>query len=158
MTRFGILQVAAVSAVLFVADAGSAADSGLITKSSNYSAAETVQRFEKAISEKGWIVFTEVDHAAAAAKIGQTMRPRTVILFGNPKIGTAPMQRAATLAIDNPPKALVWEDELGKVSLTYNSADYIANHIYLRHGLTMPAENRAALDRLLDTITDQATK
>jgi uncharacterized protein (DUF302 family) len=120
--------------------------------------AETVERFEKAISEKGWIVFTQVDHAAAAAKVGQKLRPRTVILFGNPKIGTAPMQRAATLAIDNPPKALVWEDESGKVSLTYNSADYIANHIYARHGLTMPAENRAALDRLLETISDQATK
>jgi uncharacterized protein (DUF302 family) len=152
------MGIALASVVLFAANAGFAADSGLITKSSNHSAAETVQRFEKAVTEKGWIVFTEVDHAAAAAKIGQTMRPRTVILFGNPKVGTAPMQQAATLAIDNPPKALVWEDESGKVSLTYNSADYIANHIYARHGLMMPAENRAALDRLLDAISEQATK
>jgi uncharacterized protein (DUF302 family) len=157
MSRFGMV-VALASVVLLAANAGFAVDSGLITKSSNYSVAETVQRFEKAVTEKGWIIFTEVDHAAAAAKVGQTMRPRTVILFGNPKIGTAPMQRVATLAIDNPPKALVWEDESGKVSLTYNSADYIANHIYARHGLTMPADNRAALDRLLEAISEQATK
>src|SRR5919109_1170445 len=97
MTRFEMLQVVAVAVVLFAADAVTAVESGLITKSSKYSVAETVERFEKAISEKGWIVFTQVDHAAAAAKVGQTLRPRTVILFGNPKIGTAPMQRAATL-------------------------------------------------------------
>src|SRR5919108_3759555 len=74
MRRFG-MGIALASVVLFAANAGFAADSGLITKSSNHSAAETVQRFEKAVTEKGWIVFTEVDHAAAAAKIGQTMRP-----------------------------------------------------------------------------------
>jgi uncharacterized protein (DUF302 family) len=48
------------------------------------------------------------------------MKPRTVVLFGNPKLGTAPMQKSGTLAIDNPPKALVWEDDNGKVWLTYN--------------------------------------
>jgi uncharacterized protein (DUF302 family) len=31
------------------------------------------------------------------------------------------MQKAATLAIDVPLKALVWEDEQGKVWLSYNS-------------------------------------
>jgi hypothetical protein len=53
------------------------------------------------------------------------MKPSTVILFGTPKIGTAPMQKAATLAIDNPPKALVWEDDNGKVWLSYNSGEYL---------------------------------
>jgi hypothetical protein len=85
------------------------------------------------------------------------MRPRTVILFGNPRLGTTPMQRAATLAIDNPPKALVWEDDQGKVSISYNSADYIANYVYPRHGLTMPAEGRMAIEKFLDETTDRAT-
>ncbi|HEY2530336.1 MAG TPA: DUF302 domain-containing protein, partial [Xanthobacteraceae bacterium] len=52
---------------------GFAADSGLITMPSKYSVAETIQRFEAAIkanSGQGWTVFTELDHAAAAAKNG----------------------------------------------------------------------------------------
>jgi hypothetical protein len=31
-----------------------------------------------------------------------------------------------------PPKALVWEDDQGKVWLSYNSSDYISNTIYPR--------------------------
>ncbi len=153
-----LCAISPLALLLFFVNAGFAADAGLVTKPSSYSVTETIQRFERAVADKGWVVFTEVDHAAAAARVGQTMRPRTVILFGNPKLGTGPMQRAATLAIDNPPKALVWEDDRGKVSLTYNTGDYIANYIYPRHGLAMPAENRAALDRLLDEMSDQATK
>ena len=93
------------------------AESGLITKPSKYSVQETIRRFEAAVTAKGWVVFTELDHAAAAAKFGLEMRPRTVIVFGNPKIGTPAMQKAPTLAIDVPAKALVWQDDQGKVSM-----------------------------------------
>src|SRR6266851_3714753 len=119
-----------------------AADQGLITKRSNYSVPETVERFENAIKAKGFMIFAELDHAAAAMKYGLELRPRTVIVFGNPKIGTGPMQKAPTLAIDVPLKALVWQDDQGKVWLTYNSGDYIASYVYPRHGLTVPADRR----------------
>ena len=79
-------------------------------------------------------------------------------MFGNPKLGTVPMQKAPTLAIDNPPKALVWQDDQGKVWLTYNTADYIATHVYPRHGATGSAERFRKLQEFLDEISDQATK
>ena len=65
-----------------------AADQGLITKRSNYSVPETVERFENAIKAKGFMIFAELDHAAAATKYGVELRPRTVIVFGNPKLLT----------------------------------------------------------------------
>jgi len=98
--------------------AAHAADDGLITKPSKYSVNETVTRFEEAVEQKeaaGFMVFTEIDHAAAAKKFGLHMRPRTVIVFGNPKLGTPSMVKTPLLAIDVPPKALVWEDDQGKV-------------------------------------------
>jgi uncharacterized protein (DUF302 family) len=101
-----------------------AADGGLITKPSKYSAKETVARFEAAVKQReaaGFIVFTEIDHADAAKKFGLNLRPRTVIIFGNPKGGTPAMVKTPLLAIDLPPKALVWEDDEGKVWLSYNS-------------------------------------
>ena len=137
-----------------------AADDGLITKSSKYSVEETVTRFEAAVKQKesaGFTVFTEIDHAAAAKKFGLEMRPRTVIVFGNPKLGTPAMIKTPLLAIDVPPKALVWEDDQGKVWLSYNSSDYLYNTIYPRHNAAVPPTT-APFAKLLDEMSDQATK
>jgi uncharacterized protein (DUF302 family) len=142
------------------AGAAHTADNGLITKPSKYSVNETVARFEAAVKQQeaaGFMVFTEVDHAAAAKKFGLDMRPRTVIIFGNPKLGTPAMVKTPLLAIDVPPKALVWEDDQGKVWLSYNSADYLYNTIYPRHSATVPPVT-APFAKLLDEISDQATK
>jgi uncharacterized protein (DUF302 family) len=136
------------------------ADEGIITKASKYSVNETISRFEAAVKSQegaGFIVFTEIDHAAAGKKFGIDMRPRTVVIFGNPKLGTPVMAKTPLLAIDNPLKALVWEDDQGKVWLSYNSADYIYKTIYPRHGAEAPP-NYAAFTKLLDEMTDQATK
>jgi uncharacterized protein (DUF302 family) len=68
------------------------------------------------------------------------------------------MQKFPTLAIDVPPKALVWQDDQGAVWLTYNSAEYLGATIYPRHGLSMPPEARQALEQLLSEVSDQSTK
>src|ERR1700736_4724803 len=137
-----------------------ALDDGLITKPSKYSVKETVTRFEDAVRQKegaGFTVFTEIDHAAAAKKFGLEMRPRTVIVFGNPKLGTPAMIKTPLVAIDLPPKALVWEDDQGKVWLSYNSADYLYKTIYPRHGAEAPPTT-APFAKFLDEISDYATK
>ena len=134
-----------------------APEADLITKPSRYSVRETIERFEAAVKAQGGIVFTEVDHAAAAAQAGLALRPRTVIVFGTPKVGTPLMQQAPTLAIDVPLKALVWQDEQGKIWLTYNSADYMGNHVYPRHGLTVGADVLTYIERFLNEASDQGT-
>jgi uncharacterized protein (DUF302 family) len=165
----GILMIFKKCAVVFVwlalaigvsADITLAAEDGLITKASKYSVKDTVTRFEAAIKQKesaGFTVFTEIDHAAAAKKFGLEMRPRTVIVFGNPKLGTPAMVKTPLLAIDVPPKALVWEDDQGKVWLSYNSSDYLYNPIYPRLGAAVPPAT-APFAKVLDEISDQATK
>ena len=135
-------------------------DDGLITAQSHYSVKETIARFEEAVKAKealGFMVFTEIDHAAAAKKFGLEMRPRVVIVFGNPKLGTSVMMTTPLLAIDVPPKALVWEDDEGKVWLTYNSAEYLGKTIYARHGLPDPPSTPRLAAALKD-FADYATK
>ena len=153
---------AIIAAVLLVMSSSpSFADSGLITKPSKYTVQETIERFEAAIKSKasaGWVIFSRIDHAAAAKDAGLEMRPRTVIIFGNPKAGTPPMTKSATLAIDLPMKALVWQDEQNKVRLTYNSSEYGAKQIYPRHGLTVPDDAAKALERFLADASDQSTQ
>ncbi|MGH6642548.1 MAG: DUF302 domain-containing protein [Bradyrhizobium sp.] len=137
------------------------ADSGLITKPSKHTVQETVDKFEAAIKSKaagGWVIFSRIDHAAAAKESGLDMRPRTVVIFGNPKAGTPPMTRSATLAIDLPMKVLVWQDDQGKVWLTYNSSGYSAKKIYPRHGLAVPDDAANALEKFLAGVSDLSTQ
>ena len=75
----------------------------------------------------------------------------------NPKLGTPAMVKTPLWAIDVPPKALVWEDDQGKVWLSYNSSDYLYNTIYPRHGAAVPPAT-APFAKLLDEMSDQATK
>jgi uncharacterized protein (DUF302 family) len=144
-----------------MSNTGAFAGNGLITKQSKYTVKETVERFEAAIKAKaatGWVVFTKIDHAAAAKEAGLEMRPRTLIIFGNPKGGTPAMIKSATLAIDLPMKALVWQDDQDRVWLTYNSSAYGATYVFPRHGLSTPDEAAKALDGFLTDVTDRSTQ
>jgi uncharacterized protein (DUF302 family) len=146
---------------LAMLDTHAFADTGLVTKQSKYTVRETVERFEAEVKAKaadGWIVFSEIDHAAATKEVGLEMRPRTLIIFGNPKGGTPAMIKRATLAIDLPMKALVWQDDQDGVWLTYNSSAYGAMHVFPRHGLSTPDEAAKALDRFLTDVTDRSTQ
>jgi uncharacterized protein (DUF302 family) len=98
---------------------------GLLQVASRYPVDETVQRLRSLLGEKGLQVFTVIDHSGEAEKVGLKMRPTKVVIFGSPKGGTPLMVAAPTLAIDLPLKALVAEDENGKVWVTYNSPEYL---------------------------------
>ncbi|HTW60051.1 MAG TPA: DUF302 domain-containing protein [Terriglobales bacterium] len=106
-------------------------ETGLVQVASRYSVEETVQRLQNAFVGKGMQIFAVIDHSGEAAKAGLTMRPTKVVIFGSPKGGTPLMVAAPSLAIDLPLKALVAEDAAGKVSVTYNSPEYLQQ----RHGV-----------------------
>jgi uncharacterized protein (DUF302 family) len=71
-------------------------------------------------------VFARIDHAAGAKKIGKSLRPTELLIFGNPKGGTPLMECAQSAGIDLPLKALVWEDAFAQVWLGYNDPAYLA--------------------------------
>jgi uncharacterized protein (DUF302 family) len=100
-------------------------DKGLVRIASRYSVEETVQRLQSTFAAKGLQIFALIDHSGEAAKVGLKMLPTNVLIFGSPKGGTPLMVASPSLAIDLPMKALVAEDENGKVWLTYNSPDYL---------------------------------
>lgn len=116
------------------------AGSNLVTKPSKYSVSETINRMEQAVTAKGMQIFTRIDHSAEAKKVGLAMRPTELLIFGNPKGGTALMVARPTAAIDLPMKALAWEDSDGKVWLTYNSPELLQE----RHNV--PAELTSRLN------------
>jgi uncharacterized protein (DUF302 family) len=99
---------------------------GLIAVKSPYSAKETMTRLEDTVKARGLNVFARVDHMAGAAKIGKTLRPTEVLIFGNPQGGTPLMECAQSIGIDLPLKALVWEDAAAQVWVGYNDPAYLA--------------------------------
>ena len=104
---------------------------GIVQVPSPYTAEQTIQRLQAAMAAHGLQVFALVDHSGEAAKVGMKMRPTKVLIFGSPKAGTPLMIAAPSLAIDLPLKALVAEDENGKVWVSYNGPEYLKK----RHNL-----------------------
>ena len=114
----------AMAVLIFLAGPARAAD-GLVAVKSAHGVKETLDRFEVAAKGKGLNIFLRLDHAAGAKKVGKTLRPTELLVFGNPQGGTPLMVCAQTAGIDLPLKALVWEDENGKVWVSYNTADFL---------------------------------
>ena len=108
------------------------ATNGLITLRSGFGPQETMARLRSEVAAKGMAVFAHIDHAAGATEVGLTLGPTDLLIFGNARGGTPLMQAAPSAAIDLPLKLLVSEDEQGKVWISYNSPEYLAE----RHGLS----------------------
>ena len=149
-----LANLVAVLTITAVAATPGWAAGGLVTKQSQYSVAETIDRLERAAKERGLVVIARVDHAGAAQKAGSMLRPTQLLIFGNPKAGTPLMQSAQTIGIDLPLKALAWEDAAGQVWLAYNDPAWLTE----RHGVQGRAEIVKAMTAALEALTDTATK
>ncbi len=129
------------------------ADSGMISVKSAHDVATTADRLENVLKEKGMKVFIRIDHAEGAQKVGKTLRPTQLVIFGNPKVGTPLMQCRQSVAIDLPQKALIWEDETGQVWFSYNGPKYLAT----RHEITSCEEVIKKIEAALMNFAKVAT-
>jgi len=104
---------------------------GIIDVPSNDSVDQTVDALTKILAAKGVTLFALIDHSGEAAKVGMTMPPTKLLIFGSPKAGTPIMLAAPSSAIDLPLKILVREDTGGKVWVSYNSPTYLQQRHHL---------------------------
>lgn len=112
-------------------DAMTTESSGLVDRESPYSVDEAVARLTEVLRAKGVTLFAVVDHSGEAARAGLSLRPTKLLIFGNPRAGTALMEAAPRSAIDLPLKLLVWQDAGGTTWITSNHPDFVR----ARHGL-----------------------
>jgi uncharacterized protein (DUF302 family) len=125
----------------------SRSDSGIISKLSDHSVDETVEKLKTILQAKGITLFALVDHSGEAAKAGLKMPPTKLLIFGNPKGGTPLMLASPSSAIDLPLKILVAEDANGKASVSYNSPAYLQQ----RHNLPQDLFANIAVTEALAT-------
>jgi uncharacterized protein (DUF302 family) len=106
-------------------------NAGIIDVPSPHSVNQTVDALTRTLTAKGVTIFALVDHSGEAAKVGMTMPPTKLLIFGSPKAGTPIMLAAPSSAIDLPLKILVREDTEGNVWVSYNSPAYLQQRHHL---------------------------
>ena len=122
-------------------------DTGITRMTSAHSVAQTMERLESLLKERGVMIFARIDFSGDAARAGLTLREEQMLIFGNPKAGTPLMQSVPAAGLDLPLKALVWEDAEGHTQIAYNDPHYIIR----RHGLDAAlAANLAAVVPLIE--------
>ena len=131
-------------ALVITACRAAAAD-GLVAVKSPYDVKETMNRLEDLAKQRGLTIFARVDHAAGAAKIGKTLRPTEVLIFGNPQGGTPLMECAQTAGIDLPFKELVWKD-------VSNGSGWATTIRRIWHSGTAPCPAAGNIDKALSTL------
>jgi uncharacterized protein (DUF302 family)/uncharacterized membrane protein YidH (DUF202 family) len=156
-SRLG-LSVAAVLAVLGLAmvialtflnrEKTPVSDNGIISVPSHHSVDQTVDTIQALLKAKGIKLFALVDHSGEAKAAGLTMRPTKLLIFGNPKAGTALMVASPSVAIDLPLKLLVSEDASGAVWISYSSPAFLqARHNLPKEFLPVLASVEALANR-----------
>ena len=71
----------------------------------------TIATLKKTLEQKGITVFATIDHQAAAKAVGEELSPITLLIVGNPKVGTALMQEEPFMGIELPLKIVVYEQD-----------------------------------------------
>jgi uncharacterized protein (DUF302 family) len=103
------------------------ADSGIVRVRSAYPMDETIARLKADVAAKGIRFFSEIDQAKLAADAGIKLRPSTLLVFGNPPLGTLFIAANPLAGLDWPVRLLVLEDENGVVWTAYTDFSYIAH-------------------------------
>jgi len=103
-----------------------AQDKMTIISSAN-SVEATVNKLTAILKTKGLTVFDVVDHKKGAESVSMELRPTTLIIFGNPMVGTKLMKCDQTVGADLPMKFLVWQDDAGKNWIGYWKPSLLAN-------------------------------
>ena len=109
---------------------------------------ETVAALQKTLNSKGITVFATIEHHKAAEAVGETMQPATVLIVGNPKVGTALMQENPRFAIELPLKILIYEE--GKtVNIRYEKVAAIAKKYDIKQNFSTAEKIDSAMQQLI---------
>jgi uncharacterized protein (DUF302 family) len=140
--------------LLLVAGPAAGDDPPIVVKQGSQGFAATVERLKSAIEARGAKVAAVVDHAAAAEANGLSLRPTTLVIFGNPKLGTPLMESRQTVGLDLPLRVLVWEDADGVVRVAY----WPPSRTAAAHGIADRNDIVAKMTGALDAITEEAIR
>ena len=128
--------------------------SGIVTKPSKYRVVETMDRVEAAAKGVGAAIFARVDYQEMSKKVGVDVRPNQLLIFGRGAGGPYIVKEAPLAGIDLPFKALVWEDDQGKVWVSHTNGTFIDR----RYAVKGAASYVRNIDETIEKIMAEALK
>jgi len=154
-----------VYSVVSIRSCSSSSDSNSTVKSkgafieiieSPYSVKAGVNRFEKMLDENGLSLFQIIDHSQNAKNVGLHLLPETVVVFGNPKMGSLLMKCNPSMGMDLPLKMLFYTDYEGRNWLSYTNPEYftLKHNIKDKECLEIIRKAHIALQTLASAISD----
>ena len=134
--------------------AQTASPDGIVRVKSAYPLDETVTRLKKDIAAKGIRFFQEVDQHKLAAEAGIKVLPSTLLVFGNPPLGTQFLNARPEAGIDWPVRLLVQQDEKGDVWAVYTDFIWIARRHRIEEAKQQPFKTASGV---IASITSSVT-
>lgn len=139
-------------AVATVARADS--DDGIVRVKSAVPMAEAISRIKADIASKGIKFFSEIDQSRLAADAGIKLRPSTLLVFGNPPLGTQFITSNPNAGLDWPVRLLLTQDDNGEVWAVWTDFGWIAK----RHNIRDRAAQFEMATKVVGSITSTITK
>ena len=112
---------------------------------------ETVAALQKTLNSKGINIFATIEHHKAAEAVGESMQPATVLIVGNPKVGTALMQENPRFAIELPLKILIYEDGK-KVNIRYEKIAAMGEKYHIKQNFATAEKIDSAMQQLIKLV------
>lgn len=137
---------------LFLADlppATAIGSDGVVLVKSAYPMEETIRRIKDDIAGKKIMFFDQIDQAKLAADAGINLRPSTLLIFGNPPLGTQFMTSNPVSGLDWPVRILVFQDKDGAIWAAYTDFAWVAR----RHGITDRGAQFQMATMVIESIT-----
>ena len=115
-----------------------------------------VAKLEKLIIAQGLTHFSTIDHRANARSVDMNLKPETVVVFGNPKMGTVLMNCNPSMGLDLPLRMLFTTDYEGKTTITYTNPEYWSLKHNIKDKNCLNILNKAKM--ALETLAKEAGK
>jgi uncharacterized protein (DUF302 family) len=151
LTRAKFLRLSGVAAAALAIspEAMPKSNDGIVRVKSSYNFQETIARLKKDIAAKGIRFFSEIDQTELAAEAGIKLNPSTLLVFGNPPLGTQFMTANPNAGLDWPVRLLVIQDSAGAVWTVYTDFAWIA----ARRGIVNRTEQFKMASMVIASIT-----
>ena len=148
-TRLGA-SLALVTLIAMAAPAARAdSDDGIVRVRSAVPMQEAITRIKADIAAKGIRFFSEIDQSKLAADAGIKLRPSTLLVFGNPPLGTQFITSNPNAGLDWPVRLLLTQDDNGEVWAVWTDFEWIAR----RHNI----KDRVAQFKMATTVVNSIT-
>jgi len=117
---------------------------------------ETVDKLKKLITNKKLTFFETINHKANAVAVKMELKPETVVVFGNPKMGTVLMKCNPSMGLDLPLRILITTNYEGITSLTFTNPEYWSLKHNIKDKNCLAILNKAKI--ALQNLSDEASK